>query len=127
MSIGMPPNTSSVIGNYGDDYSSGGPAEQLQNLIDSLRKVLPDYPNSEDQIKTAMENINTFLDTNSSAILKQCAANGWPSGSSFGPSAMISSATTSISNFLQQPNPGSLDEVNEAITQLHFEMTNKNS
>lgn len=125
MSIGMPPDNYQV-GSYGDSSSSNSSASQLQNLINALRQVLPDFPNSEDQIKSDMENIQKFLENNQSSILAACGANGWSAGSTFGPESMINSALSSITNFLQQPNGGSLDEVNEAITQLHFEMTNKN-
>lgn len=50
---------------------------------------------------------------------------GWSTSGQFGPSDMFESAINSINNLLQTLNAGSLDEINEAATQLHYEMTNQ--
>jgi hypothetical protein len=76
-----------------------------------------------------MTGIEDFLDTNKTALFQDAAGQGWspngPVGSNF--ASFYSAALNSIHAFLQEPNVGSLDMVNEAVTQMHFLITNLNA
>jgi hypothetical protein len=73
-----------------------------------------------------MTGIENFLDSNKTALFQDAAGQGWgpngPTGSNF--ASFYSSTFNSIHNFLENPNPGSLEMVNEGVTQMHFLITN---
>lgn len=109
------------------------PLEQaMQNLIMSYRTSLIQWghnasPASLNQLEDAARNLETFLKDNRNALYSLSQSMGWGKSGALSEFAQFYNSTLhSIDNFLQHPNSGSADLLNESATQLHWYITHIN-
>lgn len=107
--------------------------QQLQNLIMAYRTSLvlwtqdPTEPHLI-ELKTDAQNLEVFLDTHERQINTLGKTMGWGKSGGYSECAQFLQETkTSIQNFLERPNTGSADLINENSTQLHWYLTHINS
>lgn len=106
-------------------------ADQLENYVQEVRACFPFQASHTAHIDGLLQKIEKFLDTNKQAIFQVCNQNGWrPSqgpGGGDGYENFFDGAINSINLFLQNPNGGTLDMINEQVTELHWFMTAQNN
>ena len=108
----------------GDDL-----AKQLWNFVSELRVLIGEYlkdPSSPAilaKLETCMKSMQSFLEKNKSQLFTIMKNRGWPATGIDGFENFYDGALSSIHLFLEKPNDGSLDMVNEQTTQIHWLMT----
>jgi hypothetical protein len=104
---------------------------ELANRLASFRKLSEAWQNDPttanlQALESCMTGLENFLDSNKTALFQDAAGQGWgpngPLGSNF--ATFYSSTLSSIQNFFENPNDGSLEMVNEGTTQMHFLLAN---
>ena len=106
--------------------------QEMQNLIMSYRTSLVQWgnhasPASLEQLEDAARNLETFLKDNKNALFSLSQSMGWGKSGAFSEFVQFyNGALRSIDNFLQKPNSGSADLINEAVTQMHWYITHIN-
>ncbi|MBI2742408.1 MAG: hypothetical protein HYX48_00630 [Chlamydiales bacterium] len=94
---------------------------KLESFIEQYRTAMQEYmdqpsPKDPRAVEAVMEKIKKYLEKHEAAIEKLSPTCG----------QFLNSTISSINNFIEDPNPGSLDMVNEQLTQLHWLIGNEN-
>ncbi len=113
--------------------SNDGLANQLWNLVTELRTLMGEYlkdPHSHallEKLESCMKQMQSFLEKNKKQLFALLKGQGWPANGIDGYENFYDGALSSIHCFLEKPNDGSLDMVNEQTTQLHWLLTHRPS
>lgn len=104
--------------------------QQIEDLIEQYRNLMQAYIDNPsqtnlDKLESCMKKIQAFLEKNHSKIDALADKLGWPTSGPNSPETFFEGTINSINNFLADPNSGSLNMVNEQLTQLHWLLTNK--
>lgn len=100
---------------------------QMENYEKELRADMGPPPNVE-KLEKLLKQLEQFLEEHKNEIYKIMEKNGYPVSGPFSISAMYDSAVDALKNYLANPSEGggSLDLLNESITQMNFYFTNHN-
>ncbi len=112
-------------------YSSGENdiAVKLWYFIAQYRELMEEWkndpsPENTKKIDDLIHKIMNFVEKNKKAIEALGKQMGWPADGPDGYETFLDGALNSMKNFLENPNIGSLDMINEQLTQLHWLLTN---
>jgi hypothetical protein len=81
-------------------------------------------PENTKKIEDLIHKIMNFVEKHKKEIEALGQQMGWPADGVNGYDTFIDGALKSMENFLEKPNIGSLDMINEQLTQLHWLITN---
>jgi hypothetical protein len=112
-------------------YSSGGNDVdvKLWYFIAQYRELMQEWkedpsPENTKKIEDLIHKIMNFVEKHKKEIEALGQQMGWPADGVNGYDTFIDGALKSMENFLEKPNIGSLDMINEQLTQLHWLITN---
>ncbi len=93
-------------------------AQELLNLENELHSYLGP-PLDIKALERFLPKLKEFLEENKKAIYSALEKKGWPIGGPFSISSEFDSAISAINAFMEKPNPGSADMVNESLTTIN--------
>jgi len=108
---------------------SENPEENPQEIILEMEQFLKELradigpPQDVKALKKLLVKMENFLKSNKKEIYKIMEKQGYPVKGPFSISSEFNTAISTIQTYLKDPNDGSIDLLNEAITQMHYYMT----
>lgn len=118
----IPPSSPYSSSSFSDEPNPSIVKAKLYELEEELRKDMGPPP-SEEALEKLLPEIQKFLSNNKALIFKLMEENGYPKKGPFSITAEFNSTISAIKNYLYHPNSGSLDLINESITQINYYLT----
>ncbi|MCC5831808.1 MAG: hypothetical protein JJU12_02050 [Chlamydiales bacterium] len=99
--------------------------EELLKLEKELRADMGP-PVNEAGLEKLLPKMLHFLEHNKEALFKMMEKQGYPLSGPFSITAEFNSAIGAIHNYMEHPNLGSLDFLNESVTQINYYVNTPN-
>ena len=122
----------SGISSYGGEpYQPSTPSNsqeiilEMEQLEAQLRADMGP-PLQQQKLEELLPKMEQFLEHNKEALYKIMESNGFPVNGPFSISTEFDTAISTLKNYLIHPNSGSIDLLNESITQMNFYLNHKN-